>query len=51
MQRLSLIHIFRYRFDARGDDGARYVTVTLAKAEEGEAGLDAACLLYTSRCV
>ena len=33
---------FRYRFDARGDDGARYVTVTLAKAEEGEAGLDAA---------
>lgn len=33
---------FRYRFDARGDDGARYVTVTLANAEEGEAGLDAA---------
>ena len=34
--------VFRYRFDARGDDGARYVTVTLANAEEGEAGLDAA---------
>ncbi len=34
--------VFRYRFDARGDDGARYVTVTLAKAEEGEAGLDVA---------
>lgn len=33
--------VFRYRFDARGDDGARYVTVTLANAEEGEAGLDA----------
>ncbi|RHD57716.1 molybdate ABC transporter permease subunit [Collinsella intestinalis] len=34
--------VFRYRFDARGDDGARYVTVTLANAEEGEAGLDTA---------
>lgn len=33
---------FRCRFDARGSDGARYVTVTLANAEEGEAGLDAA---------
>ena len=33
---------FRYRFDARGDDGARYVTVTLANAEDGDAGLDAA---------
>lgn len=33
---------FRYRFDARGDDGARYVTVTFANAEEGEASLDAA---------
>lgn len=33
---------FRYRFDARDRDGARYVTVTLADAPEGAGGLDAA---------
>ncbi len=33
---------YRYRFDARGGDGGRYVTVTLAYAEEGAAGLGAA---------
>lgn len=32
----------RYRFDARGDDGARYMTVTLSDAEEGADGLEAA---------
>ncbi len=32
----------RYRFDARGDDGSRYVTVTLENAEAGADGLEAA---------
>lgn len=33
---------YRYRFDARGADGARYATVTLASAVEGRAGAETA---------
>lgn len=33
---------YRYRFDARDADGARYATVTLASMPEGEAGTEAA---------